>query len=1003
MEISGTTFVRVWRVFACTLCIGMVAALPRLHAQPDLDFRRIVINWPTVELYCAVSCDGNPAYNLSQDDFRVYEDNVNIERFTLLCPDPSLRYAFSVALVFDASGSMSGAGNAGAKQAGHAFIDLMDGVIDEAAILWFTSVVTLYQQMTSNKPMLHSAVDALPASGLTAVWDGGYAGLIELINTGVNQSRAVILMTDGGDNASSRSPSEIIALANRHRIRIFTIGLGSFVNSTELQLIADLTSGKYYRLSDASELTPAFQEIATLLTNHFNECLITYEAQCADGGTRNVDLQLKDFCNGSVTQSRSWRAPLDYSTFTSLNLDLGEAFARHGDDFSIPLDLRTTIDGNTLYPLRFTLAYDTSILQFKSVTVPPGALLDGVSITATPVTEGVRIESTDPAIVNGHGRLMDLTFATRMRSDTLCQEIHPRDARFTQGCYTALMDTGRVCLSPTLSTISCSITAPPHLDWRQDIKDYEQNPVTITARFDNTGDGAVQNARYRIIYNQDDIELLSPTTEMQTPSPSHIDPGMFAELSWQVAAKTRSTEDTIEICILGSFDNHLDVTCCVSIVISKAGIVLSCAATVPPILADTAAVRYLPMPVEFSVTVHNTGGTPSDTVWASLHLPPEFELAPSETPGAITKHLLPAILVPQQSGSVHWLLQHPNIPTEKTYTLTAVSWSTGQDSSICSVNVHIPGLPETSFNTQLTTSGPIPICYGDSVTLDAGSGYLTYDWSHGQQTQQITVKQSGLYFCVVRSPDGRIGRSDTVHVTVLPEPKPMITPGTTAWLCLGDSVVLGVSGSYMAYEWSTGATTPEIVVRHDGKYHVRARDLDGCWGQSQTTTVTVFLKPDKPVIQRSGDVLSISTTYLCQWYRNGVEIPGADRAALVVTQPGSYQVRVTTTRGCSVVSDIFDVTVLDVADHPPLAVDASLHAWPEPARDVLHIRLSTIGTQPVTLVLYDIRGRADVIHSAVLSADDPDITYSLSGRDAGVYYLVAILNDRVLVRRVTKL
>ena len=53
----------------------------------------------------------------------------------------------------------------------------MDGVVDEAAVIWFTQVVTVYQQMTTVKPMLHSAVDALPASGATAVWDGIYAGI----------------------------------------------------------------------------------------------------------------------------------------------------------------------------------------------------------------------------------------------------------------------------------------------------------------------------------------------------------------------------------------------------------------------------------------------------------------------------------------------------------------------------------------------------------------------------------------------------------------------------------------------------------------------------------------------------------------------------------------------------------------------------------------------------------------------------------------------------------
>jgi copper homeostasis protein CutC len=73
-----------------------------------------------------------------------------------------------------------------------------------------------------------------------------------VINNGVNQCRAVIALTDGGDNASTRTVAEIISLANRHRIRVFTIGLGSGINATELEQIALLTGGRYYQTPNAA-------------------------------------------------------------------------------------------------------------------------------------------------------------------------------------------------------------------------------------------------------------------------------------------------------------------------------------------------------------------------------------------------------------------------------------------------------------------------------------------------------------------------------------------------------------------------------------------------------------------------------------------------------------------------------------------------------------------------------------------------------------------------------
>ena len=77
----------------------------------------------------------------------------------------------SVSLVFDESGSMASgnpSGIQGEKAAGHAFVDMMDGVIDEAAIIGFDSGVYSLCEMTTLKPVLNSAIDMLAADGRLA-------------------------------------------------------------------------------------------------------------------------------------------------------------------------------------------------------------------------------------------------------------------------------------------------------------------------------------------------------------------------------------------------------------------------------------------------------------------------------------------------------------------------------------------------------------------------------------------------------------------------------------------------------------------------------------------------------------------------------------------------------------------------------------------------------------------------------------------------------------------
>lgn len=80
--------------------------------------KRIAVYGTTIELYFGVGCNGSRAYDMTKQDFRIFEDSALVKEFTYWCPDPTVRCAISTALVLDASGSMSGNGNAGAKAVG---------------------------------------------------------------------------------------------------------------------------------------------------------------------------------------------------------------------------------------------------------------------------------------------------------------------------------------------------------------------------------------------------------------------------------------------------------------------------------------------------------------------------------------------------------------------------------------------------------------------------------------------------------------------------------------------------------------------------------------------------------------------------------------------------------------------------------------------------------------------------------------------------------------------
>ncbi|MBE0644718.1 MAG: hypothetical protein IH600_11610, partial [Bacteroidetes bacterium] len=69
-----------WLVRFGFLAVLLFAATGSItQAQPNLNFKRVTVNWPTIELYFSVGCDGNPAYNMAKQDFRIYENGVEVK------------------------------------------------------------------------------------------------------------------------------------------------------------------------------------------------------------------------------------------------------------------------------------------------------------------------------------------------------------------------------------------------------------------------------------------------------------------------------------------------------------------------------------------------------------------------------------------------------------------------------------------------------------------------------------------------------------------------------------------------------------------------------------------------------------------------------------------------------------------------------------------------------------------------------------------------------------
>lgn len=128
--------------------------------------------------------------------------------------------------------------------------------------------------------MLNDIAIGMAGNG-TAIGDAiGLA--VRTLRTRPDDSKVLVLLTDGADNSSSIPPLEAAKLAKQYGIRIYTVGIGkkgpvpfpnnfggySFVETDMdedlLKQIAEMTSGSYYLATDKKALESIYKQIDTL-------------------------------------------------------------------------------------------------------------------------------------------------------------------------------------------------------------------------------------------------------------------------------------------------------------------------------------------------------------------------------------------------------------------------------------------------------------------------------------------------------------------------------------------------------------------------------------------------------------------------------------------------------------------------------------------------------------------------------------------------------------------
>jgi Ca-activated chloride channel family protein len=237
--------------------------LQGLHLDVDLALVNVTVTDPYNRLVTG----------LDPDNFRVYEDNVEQEVVTFSSEDVPI----SIGVIFDMSGSM--ANKIGkAREAAVQFFKTANPQ-DEFFLVSFNERAELTSAFTDSVEDLQSRMMLAAPKGRTALLDAIYLGLSQMRGA-KNGKRALLILSDGGDNHSRYNESDIKRLVKEADTQLYAIGIFDplgYRNRTPEELngpsllseVTEMTGGRVFAVENLNDLPDIASKIGMELRNQY--------------------------------------------------------------------------------------------------------------------------------------------------------------------------------------------------------------------------------------------------------------------------------------------------------------------------------------------------------------------------------------------------------------------------------------------------------------------------------------------------------------------------------------------------------------------------------------------------------------------------------------------------------------------------------------------------------------------------------------------------------------
>ncbi len=784
----------MYKFITClTLFICLFLAAGNLPAQVTLSIEKIdTTQYPLLRVHLVTQDGGVIRRDLQASAFSLTEDGFMQGPLSYNCPQGN--NSFSLAILIATGGSMDQSKLDIAKSAADAIVTQMDGNADEATLMSYATIISTDVFLTSDKALLQNGVAnlSLIPAGQNKLWDGVATAISEIQANGNNPVKAVLVCSNGVDDASSNSLASVVSIALTYGIKVYCVGAGVASGSqgaANLQGLATQTGGKYWS-------SPGSGWDATLinaLRGTPDACILQYTSNnsCLDGYPRAIRVTATIGADsGSV--NGSYRMKQDASTYQTALFAVDTATIGSGKTNPLAILLKTPLANRRFHPAQIVLSFDTAKIRVAGVNTA-GTLSDGLSVSVTNLATGAQIDFSGVKVMNGNGVLVYLLVRAGVVPAAVNVPVTFSSLTFSQGCIIPQISSGSVLVLPKTRAMTHAVTAPGSLAWSVERKDYDPNPFTISVRVTNSGELPLTNVRGTLGL-QPGLNFVSGSTGTASVVPSSLDTTQEGTVSWTISCDPLTQQKSFNLPLSFTCDEGTTSSSSVLIAVPQAGAKLLPSCSAPPITVQ--GNDYSPNPFPISLQVQNQGGSDGAPA-AEIFLPAGLSL---ENDTAL-KQL--SAIAPGGSGGRSWSVRAARTGVQKVYDVRIVLSGAGMRNDTCSLQVTVPGLNAApDIATDCIT---LPRVYYDSATR-------TYDPNPINVSMKLYNRGTAASDSLVTA----ILTGRRMHVTPPFRKIPGLAAGDSTvmtWVVTIDSIVCWVSSETLRVEISSKGQPVESCIR----------------------------------------------------------------------------------------------------------------------------------------------------------------------------------------------